>query len=159
MLNYEYISLRSVDSKLLLISNLSEFKYLLPRFESELEFLRYDIKKVRMRADGGGRKPKYFFKVSRLLFLVLFYIKAYPTYDLMESIFKLDKSNNHYRFTLGFKALENNVGHHIPLPVKKYNSIKEHILDSTEQSINRPKYDQKNYYSGKKERDTIKRYY
>ena len=53
------------------------------------------------------------------------------------------------------KVLEKTLGHHLPLPAKKCNSIselfiiipelKEHILDATEQPINRPKYNQEEY--------------
>ena len=35
--------------------------------------------------------------------------------------------------------------------------LKRHIVDATEQPINRPKYNQKFYYSGKKKKHTIKR--
>jgi hypothetical protein len=167
MLNYEYIITSERRFKAFTNTNLSEFKNLLSRFESELELLKYDSKKDRIRSIGGGSKAKYFFKDSRLLFLVLFYIRTYPTYDVMEGVFELDKSNIHHWIKLGMKALENTLGHHIPLPAKKINTLKdlftiipelkEHILDATEQPINRPKYDQKEYYSGKKKRHTIKR--
>jgi hypothetical protein len=167
MINYEYIITSERRIKAFINTNLDEFKALLPKFESELELLKYDSLKDRIRSVGGGAKPKYFFKASRLLFLVLFYLKAYPTFDVLEGIFQLDKSNLHHWIKLGMRALENTVKHHIPLPAEKCNSIeelfiiipelKEHITDATEQPINRPKYNQKEYYSGKKKRHTIKR--
>jgi hypothetical protein len=120
-----------------------------------------------LRKVGGGAKPKHFYKTSRLLFLVLLYIKAYPTYDLMEGIFELDKANIHRWIKLGFTALENILGERIPLPARKCSTmeelfrivpeLKEHIIDATEQPINRPKYGQEDFYSGKKKRHTIKR--
>jgi hypothetical protein len=167
MLNYEYIITSERRFKSFTNTNLKEFIRLLPKFESELELLRFDSRKDRIRRVGGGAKPKHFFKVSRLLFLVLFYIRTYPTYDVLEGIFELDKANLHHWITIGMKALENVLGYQIPLPAKKCNSVselftiipelKEHILDATEQPINRPKYDQEEYYSGKKKRHTIKR--
>jgi len=111
MLNYEYIIKSERRLKAFTNTRLTEFKSLLPKFESEVELLQYDSLKDRIRAYGGGSKPKYFFKLSRLLFVVLFYVKAYPTYDLIEGIFELDKSNLHRWIKLGIKALENTVKH------------------------------------------------
>lgn len=165
MLNYEYIITSERRFKALTGINLAEFKAILPKFESEFLLIKYN--KPRMRAVGGGAKPKHFDKLSKVLFLTLFYIRVYPTYDVMEVIFDLDKSNIHNWLKLGMKALENAVDEYIQLPAKKARSIqeafriipelKEHIIDATEQPINRPKYDQETYYSGKKKKHTIKR--
>jgi len=63
--------------------------------------------------------------------------------------------------------LEETVEHRIPLPLAKTVSLKElirkipelkaHLIDATEQPINRPSQDQKRFYSGKKKMHTIKR--
>jgi hypothetical protein len=123
----------------------------------------------RVRAIGGGSKPKRFEKPSKLLFYTLFFLRTYPTFRLAEVIFHLEASNLHFWFHLGLEVLEKTVKYRIPLPAKteKVNKLgdlfhtvpllKEHIVDATEQPTNRPKCDQKKYYSGKKKRHTKKR--
>lgn len=145
-----------------------DFKLLLPKFEAAYNAQRENYRKdTRQRNIGGGRPPKIFDKPSKLLFATLFFIRVYPTFDLLEGIFCLDKSNLHHWITLGMSLVEDEVKEKLPITAEKTNNItdllklvpelRRHLTDATEQPINRPKYNQEFYYSGKKKRHTIKR--
>ena len=147
---------------------MQQFDDLLPGFTKNLEIVK--LRADRLRAIGGGAKPKRFEDSSKLLLYTLFFVRIYPTYDLAQCLFELDKSRLHYWFHLGLKALELTVKVNVPLPVVKCRTLeemflkipelKEHILDATEQRTNRPKYNQKDWYSGKKKCHTKKdKYY
>ena len=125
------------------------------------------LSKERLRAPGAGRIPKRFDKPAKLLFFLLFYVRVYPTFDIAQIIFELDGANLHRWFNLGLPILEATVKHKIPLPARKCRDLNDlfqkipelssHIVDATEQPINRPKRNQKKYYSGKKKMHTKKR--
>jgi len=168
MFHYDFIIKNDRRVKAFLGISLNDFKKLLPQFESEYQYYKENYRRdIRTRAVGAGRKSVIFDKPSKLLFIVLFFIRVYPTFDLLEGIFGLDKSNLHHWITLGMFLLEQVVGEKIPLPATKVSSFEElfklvpelrrHLTDATEQPINRPKYNQEFFYSGKKKRHTIKR--
>ena len=149
--------------------NQSQFEKLLPEFEVNMAKIQLEkaFAKERKRAPGGGRKSKYFNSPFKLLFLTLFFVRIYPTYDLASFVLGVEKSILHYWFEIGFATLEMTMKSHILMPAKKTRTftdligqipeLSEHIIDATEQPINRPKYNQKKYYSGKKKRHTKKR--
>jgi len=165
MINYHY--LLKNPRLFFAFSNTTEQQFckLLPKFITNLESLR--LKHNRERAIGGGSKPKVFDKPSKLLMFTLFFVRVYPTYDLAQCLFELDKSRLHYWFHLGLKALEMTAKGNIPLPAVRCKTfeelfvripqLNEHILDATEQRTNRPKYNQEDWYSGKKKCHTKKR--
>ena len=169
MLSYQYIWEKpSLFQNTLGISK-TQFKKLLkkftPKYTQIREYMAYSF--TRVREPGGGRHPKVFNKPSKLLFFILFYIRLYPTFRLAQLLFELDPKQLVFWTRIGLMALEITVKKLIPLPVQQTKTLvdvfgvipelKEHILDATEQPINRPKYNQEEYYSGKKKRHTIKR--
>ncbi len=110
------------------------------------------------RYNKGGRPDR--FKTSReKLFFILFFLKNYPTYDVLGIQFGIHRSCafrkvNHYMQALKI-ALKNSGA----LPAESINELNKRlpgvelvIVDGTEQRKNRPKNKerQKNYYSGKK---------
>jgi hypothetical protein len=76
--------------------SLAEFEQLYTKFElihygreNSLEYTRRD-KLKRRRAVGGGRKHKYSLR-DRLL-MTLFWLKAYTTYEVLGTLYQLDKT-------------------------------------------------------------------
>lgn len=170
MIDYHYLVKNPRLFRSFVGVDLKVFTEILRSFESELAIYLSRYTKgghLRERAFGGGMKSDKFDKPSKLLALTLFYIRAYPTYDLLQIFYQIDKAALHRHIQLGLKILEKSVGYKIPLPAKRTSTLeelfivipelKEHIVDASEQPINRPKKNQKKYYSGKKKRHTIKR--
>ena len=76
--------------------SLVEFEQLYSEFESayraranSLEYTRRD-KLKRRRAVGGGRKHRH--SLQDRLLMTLFWLKAFTTYEVLGSIYKLDKT-------------------------------------------------------------------
>lgn len=149
--------------------NLAKFKELIPLFKKQYYAVRVkkSLEKDRQRQPGAGRKPLRFDNPTKVLFYILFFVRNYPTFDLAQMVFELDRANLHFWFHLGLEILEHTIKHKIELPATKTRKFKdlfkiipdleECIIDASEQPINRPKYNQKQYYSGKKKKHTIKR--
>ncbi len=119
------------------------------------------------RAIGGGRKG-FLRTIPEKLFFILFYYKCYPTYDLISFFYSCNRSNAfHRREELGM-ILESALGKKLALPKRQMKSVedflkafpeaKEVFIDGTERPIQRPKdrKKQKDNYSGKKKRHTVK---
>ncbi|MEB3342902.1 transposase family protein [Okeania sp.] len=121
--------------------------------------------KPRLRARGGSRKARLP-EAKDQLFLILFYFKCYPTFDVAGVLFDLHRSRAH-RWMLRLQAiLEKSLGKKMALPERKLESVgefmskfpsaREVMIDGTERPIQRPKEQQKQkeHYSGKKKRHT-----
>ncbi|HSL46959.1 MAG TPA: hypothetical protein VK897_26215 [Anaerolineales bacterium] len=96
MLTYEKICRNPHVAMSLIGMSLVEFEKLHSEFElayrahaGSLEYTRRD-KLRRRRAVGGGRKHKYSLR-NRLL-MTLFWLKAFTTYEVLGSLYKLDKT-------------------------------------------------------------------
>ena len=96
MVTYKKISWKPQAALSLIGMSLAEFERLYSEFEpayrarvGSLETTRRD-KSKRRRAVGGGRKHKYSLR-DRLL-MTLFWLKAFTTYEVLASIYKLDKT-------------------------------------------------------------------
>ena len=117
--------------------------------------------KRKFRADrvykiGCGAQYKLHLK-DRLL-MVLIYYRVYTTFDFLGFIFRLDKSS----VSRAFSRISNILPKVFKVPERRIkmssDEMIELFIDGTEQPINRPKNkgDQRNYYSGKKKKHTIK---
>ncbi len=121
----------------------------------------------RKRKRGGGRKGALPEIGDKLLF-VLFYLKVYPTFDVLSAFFGLSRSKaceNIHRLLPVFHETLSALG---VLPHRSFDSIDEMkkvfenieliIIDATERLYRRPKDSKKqsSMYSGKKKRHTIK---
>jgi hypothetical protein len=150
--------------------NSEEFKNLLPAFTAVLQKKRreyYNLNATGARAMGGGRKG-FLKTVEDKLFYILFYYKCYPTFDLAGFIFGCDRSKACLRQQELSKILESSLGKKLVMPKRKMRTMeeffqafpeaKEVFIDGTERPIQRPKdkEKQKNNYSGKKKRHTVK---
>jgi hypothetical protein len=129
------------------------FKRLLPYFKEAL------IQSKKKNPYRGGRRTIKLKSTEEKLFFVLFFIKNYPTYDVLGMNFGISRSDAFKRIALYTKALElslKNAGHLPAESIEQLNKLlgneKVIIIDATEQKKNRPKNKekQKDYYSGKK---------
>lgn len=115
----------------------------------------------RQRKPGAGQKGKLRTVYDKLIFL-LYYLKVYPTFDVLGTHFGLSRSkaceNIHALLPILWQAL-NNLG---VAPHREFNTVEEFraacawvdelLIDATERPHSRPADDekQKELYSGKK---------
>jgi hypothetical protein len=121
----------------------------------------------RWRKPGGGQKGKLPTAQEKLTFL-LYYLKVYPTFDVLGAQFGMNRSkackNVHALLPILCKAVDN-LG---VLPHREFKTVEEFraacnwidelLIDATERPHCRPADDekQKDLYSGKKKRHTVK---
>lgn len=148
-----------------------EFVDLLPMFKQVFEEKRQsDYRKNRenrVRKPGGGRKG-VLREMRDKLFFVLFYYKCYPTYDVLTFLYGFDRANGFRRQEQMTGILEKTLGRKMVLPERRLRKLEEFFrmfpearevfVDGTERPIQRPKgsKQQKDKYSGKKKRHTVK---
>lgn len=115
----------------------------------------------RERKPGGGQKGKLPTVHDKLIF-VLYYLKVYPTFDVMGAQFEMNRSkaceNVHKLLPILYKALEN-LG---VMPHREFKTVEEFraacdwvddlLIDATERPHRRPSdaAEQEKLYSGKK---------
>jgi hypothetical protein len=116
---------------------------------------------------GGGRNGVLKTTEDKLIFILL-YLKAYPTYDVLSAIFKLDRGPACRRVQQLLPVLEASLGRKIVLPQRKITSIEEFyekfpeakdvLVDGSERPVQKPKNQKKRkkVYSGKKKTTTRK---
>lgn len=146
---------------------LSEFHQLLPTFESSAIQLRHELTPNRIRKVGGGRRGKLPAWEDKLVF-ILFYLKHYPTYDVMGFLFDLEPSRCLRNGQFLLASLEKALGRSLSLPKKKITSVeelfrlhpelKDVFIDGTERKVNKPGKlkSRDKLYSGKKKSHTRK---
>lgn len=146
---------------------IKEFHKLLEPFALELERHKSSKKKGRKRQEGAGRHHTLETPTEKLFF-ILFYVKCYPTFDVLGFIFNVDRSQPCRWVQEYLPVLEAALGREVVLPVRKICSVEEFValfpeikmvfVDGTERPIQRPqdKGKQKANYSGKKKRHTKK---
>lgn len=109
------------------------------------------------RVIGRYKRPGRDFKLSLedMVLMLLLYYRCYITQEFIGFLFNLDDS----RVSRLIKRLEPLLARVMAIPKIKTLSKEETeslIIDVTERPIERPKKNQKAYYSGKKKRHTIK---
>jgi hypothetical protein len=119
------------------------------------------------RKPGGGQKGKLPTIYDKLVFL-LYYLKVYPTFDVLGAQFGMNRSkaceNVHALRPILYKALQNLsvMPHREFTTVEAFREacewIDDLLIDATERPHSRPSDDakQKDLYSGKKKRHTVK---
>ena len=143
-----------------------EFTDLIPAFEeAEREYRKNQP--GRQRNPGGGRKG-HLKTTADKLFYILFYIKTYPTFDIMAFLFGKGRGRSCEAGHFYLKLLEKALGRKIVLPKRRIGSIEEFTRlfpevkdvfpDGTERRIQRPQNIKRNrrHYSGKKKTHTRK---
>ena len=121
----------------------------------------------RRRKPGGGRKGTLSTPEQKLFF-ILFYLKNYPTFDVLGALFDLSPAKadeNVQKLLPVLKKAEQRL--HV-LPHRHFNPLSDEsqhtentnniIIDATERPVHRPHHarKQKRYYSGKKGCHTVK---
>jgi hypothetical protein len=131
------------------------------RFQQSLE------RPGRKRAPGAGRKAVLATAEDKLAF-ILFYLKVYPTFELLGVIVGLDRSECCRWVKRLLPMLEDVLGYQQVLPKRQIHSVEafraafpqvhEVLLDGVERPVNRPQKPSQNRqtYSGKKKRHTRK---
>jgi DDE superfamily endonuclease/Helix-turn-helix of DDE superfamily endonuclease len=137
----------------------SEFVALREVFVQALE--RQSLSKKRQRAPGGGAKG-VLDDVDKKLFFVLFYLKVYPTFDVLGALFGKPRGRSCQAIHGYLPALETALGRKCVLPQRRIGSVEEFrqrfpqvkdvMLDGAERPMQRPKSARRNrrHYSGKK---------
>jgi hypothetical protein len=129
--------------------------------EKEQAYRKGRTEGKRQRKPGGGQKGKLPTVHDKLIF-ILYYLKVYPTFDVLGAQFGMNRSkaceNVHALLPILYKALEN-LG---VMPYREFKTVEEFLaacswiddvlIDVTERSHSRPSDDvkQKDLYSGKK---------
>ena len=141
--------------------NSEEFSKLSESFEETLERNQESKKTSPKRAPGGG--AKHTLKTGRdKLFFILFYLKVYPTYDVIAAMFGVDRSQVCRWVQEFMPVLTQTLEHEAVLPLRKIESYDDFItnfpetdevyIDGTERPTQRSSNyeEQKEHFSGKK---------
>ena len=148
----------------------TQFAELAPQFQRTLERQTKAARKKRnpQRAAGGGR-PHTLESTEAKLFFILFYLRVYPTMEVVGCLFDVARSVICDWVNLYQPVLEKTLGSSQDLPKRKIRSVEEFlrefpdaervVIDSTERPKQRPKDKerQKEDHSGKKKRHTMKK--
>jgi predicted DNA-binding protein YlxM (UPF0122 family) len=141
----------------------NQIKKLTPIFSACWE--NVDIKNgLHANPDRPGRPPEV--KRTYILIFVLAYLKTNLTFDALAMMFSIKRSTFYDHVRRGLQVLEMALDDVGATPLEDIDSQltllailrgKKHIfLDATERPIRRPKRKQRQFYSGKKKRHTVK---
>jgi len=156
MIKIDLLMKRPVIFRRLTGITIEKFNSLLKSFDREWEKHEKKNKnrKNRIRKIGGGRN--YDLSNKEKLLLVLMYYRLYTSQEFLGFLFDLHQSNVSRNIAMInpilsriFRIPENRIS-------IDENQILELIYDATEQEVYRPRKKQKEYYSGKMKRHTIK---
>jgi DDE superfamily endonuclease len=143
-----------------------EFEQLVPTFEQELYLHKLTVP-GRLRKPGGGIKG-HLPDARAKLFFILFYLKAYPTFDVLGCLYGKSSGRSCEAAHLYLAVLQKTLGKKIQFPERKIRSmeellqkfpeVKDVFIDGTERPMQRPKRGKANKrtYSGKKKTHTRK---
>lgn len=143
-----------------------EFSELASLFDKAL-FELQKKKPNRKRKPGGGKKGTLKTSANKLFF-TLFYLKVYPTFDVLAFMFNRYRGRSCEDVHRYIKILESILKRKLALPERKIRSVEEFLQkfpevkdifpDGTERRIHRPKNGKRSNktYSGKKKSHTRK---
>jgi len=148
--------------------NYPQFEQLLEHAQVKHEERQAEIEaqKIRVNAKGGGRKP--LLSVAEEVCLCLYYLRHYPTFEVLGLQFGVSKSQAnatvHYWLTILRDLLPASVLEQVDPDSSDYALVQEWltqfqlIVDSLEQARERPgdNDEQRSYFSGKKQQHTFK---
>lgn len=154
-------------TKALLGLSKKEFEELVPVFKQALVAAYKQAKPDRKRKLGGG-KIGVLRSVEEKLAFVLFYLKAYPTFDVLGAFTGRDRTRSCRSVHFLFPVLEKTLKIKLVLPKRQIRSMEEFFeafpearevfLDGTERPVQKPTSQKrkKRLYSGKKKGTTRK---
>ena len=135
--------------------------------EKDAKYQREKASGLRKRKRGGGRKSKLEPMRTKIHF-ILYYLKNYPTIDVLGEKFKLARSNAHENIQMLLPIMMATLETLAYLPAREYEdaealklaleNLDTLLVDATEREYFRPKDKalQKEYYSGKQKYHTVK---
>lgn len=154
-------------TKALLGLSKKEFEELVPAFNMALRAAYKEVKPDRKRRIGGG-KIGILRSVEEKLSFVLFYLKTYPTFDVLGAFTGRDRSRSCRSAHFLFPVLEKTLKIKLVLPKRQIRSVEELLetfpeareifLDGVERPVQKPinQKRKKKLYSGKKKMPTRK---
>ncbi len=172
MRNFKQITIRT-ERQFRAFTGLSqkEFDRLLSEFTKALESAQQRHYKKhyleRKRKPGGGRKGALSTPELKLFF-ILFYLKTYPTFDVLGGLFDLSPAKAQENVVKLLPLLKHAEKVLRVLPHRHFKPTSDNqkdtdkkqqiIIDATERPCSRPHHarKQKHYYSGKKHQHTLK---
>lgn len=146
---------------------IGEFTNLVPLFASVTNEMRRERNPKRKRKFGAGH-PRALRTPEEQLFFALFYLKSYPTVDVLSFLVDFDRSNASRNAQFLFSALAKALGRKLVLPKRQIRSVEEFFrefpeakdifIDGTERRTQKPvsQKRRKRLYSGKKKATTRK---
>lgn len=146
---------------------IAEFANLVPVFALVLDVLKRERTLNRVRKFGGGRKG-VLKTPEEQLFFALFYLKSYPTVDVLSFLAGFDRSNACRNAQFLFSVLTKALGRKLVLPKRQITSVEQFLrefpeakdifIDGTERRVQKPvsQKRRKKLYSGKKKATTRK---
>lgn len=147
--------------------SVAEFNNLLPQFAQVYLEYQHTLRSDRERAIGAGRIGQLRSIEDKLLF-ILFYLKSYPTYDVLAFVANFHRTRACQWCLRLFPLLQKTLGRKLVLPERKISSVEEFLSkfpdardvfgDGSDRRIQRPKSPkrQNKTYSGKKKAHTRK---
>jgi hypothetical protein len=158
-LSYKNLKVKSSLIKSATGLSLKEFDYLISAFEEAwnkfIDKYTFEGKpRIRMR---GSRKNNTFKRVEDLMIFILYDYRHNPTQEFIGLHFRLPQP----KVAMWIKVLEPILQESLErlkmTPIRESHKLNDRLiesvtilLDGSERPINRPKYDQNEYYSGKK---------
>ncbi|CAK0767800.1 transposase [Gammaproteobacteria bacterium] len=151
-----------------------KFNILLPEFIKSIDRidlatkLRHQSKQVTPRRKPGGGRKEVLLTPEQKLFFLLFYLKTYPTFDVLGAIFNMCPAKACENIQKLLPILKNAQQHLHILPHRHFKPIINNthntenktkiIVDATERPVCRTNHarKQKRYYSGKKNCHALK---
>lgn len=158
-LNYETLKVKSRLIKSATGLSLKEFDLLVPAFEKRWGkyISRYTFEGKKRQRVRKTRKNSRFKSTEDMLILILYDYRHNPTQELMGLHFELSQPKVATWLKILEPILEYSLGELGLMPERGSEGLNDRIiesvtvlLDGSERPINRPLYDQKEYYSGKK---------
>lgn len=137
------------------------------KIEEEKKQEQGELSGDRKRKPGAGRPRILNTAIEKVVF-VLYYLKNYPTYDVLGILFGMTKSPAFSNIQKYYPLVMEALGRLEILPKRTFSSVEEFreffaqveeiLVDVTERQVARPKDadQQKAHYSGKKKKHTVK---
>jgi len=160
-MNYQSISTKPREFLSLTGLNLDEFKTLLPHFQETLSNCLYTLEGKRRQRPSAAYSRSPLPTSEEKLFFILVYFKQYPTQSYMGSSFGMTQPKANLWIHYLSPILQDALSKAELSPARKADGLDNESgslfsHDGTERPIQRPKKDQKTYYSGKKKTHTVK---
>lgn len=147
----------------------AQFDALVPLFTKARQAIQEEkLQKGEIKRLPAGGSQRVFDSDEKRLFFTLFYLKTYPTFDVLGFLFDLSAGHAHDYLSQFFTILQQALKHAGDAPIRKFESVndfkqaidkyEEIFIDGSEVPCQRPQdpEEQKNRYSGKKKHHTIK---